>query len=83
LQEQDVTFIEASVAHLGFDLVKEAWIGDWMVAMICRCNWDTAEMGEWRVSFFSPQDAKRQECEISWMALQKINQAFADFIKSK
>lgn len=81
MQEQDVTFVVASIAHLGMDLVKEAYIGGRMVAMICRCDWDTAERGEWRVAFFPPEDGRR-ESEISWTALQKINQAFADFIES-
>ena len=81
MQEQDVTFRVASIAHLDMDLVKEAFIGDRIVAMICRCDWDTAERGEWRVAFFPPENG-RPECEISWTALQKINQEFADFIES-
>lgn len=57
-----LSFIVANDSEHDFDLVQEAWLGDWMVAMLYRVGYGANE--EWHISFFSEKRGS-QECELS------------------
>lgn len=71
---QELHFIVANDPAHDFDLMQEAWIGDWMVAVIYRVGWESAE--EWHISFFPQQ---KENLELPWEIYQKITQTFAAF----
>lgn len=60
-----------------WDLVREAYAGDWIIALIYRFKWE--EIEEWTIAFYPLPEKGFAACEISWKTFQWILDSFTVF----
>ncbi|MGK7900459.1 MAG: hypothetical protein AB4352_03415 [Hormoscilla sp.] len=69
-QETRLEFVVTNDPELDFDLVREVWLADRVIAVLRQVE------GDWQVTFIPDGDF----CQIYWQYLMEIRQAFSIFI---
>ena len=74
MQKQQLKFVVTNDPDLDFDLIREAWLNNEVVADIRSVD------NIWKISFFPTNE---RYCELSWDMLKEIHKGFAEFIKER
>ena len=74
MQKQHLEFVVTNDPDLDFDLMREAWLNNEVVADVRNVD------NIWKISFFPTNE---RYCELTWDVLEKIRSAFSEFIKEQ
>ncbi len=74
VQQKQLEFVVTNDPDLDYNLVREAWVNNEMVADVRLVD------NVWKVTFFSNDE---KPCELSWENVEKIYSAFSEFIKEQ
>ena len=77
MQQEKIEFVVVNDPVLDFDLIREAWVNNELLADVRFTN------NQWMIRFFGEDKYENKYSEVSWETTQRINAAFADFIREQ